>query len=184
MNHCVQPHQRGTTLLQPSRSWQTTALLARTHSSESSTEVAALGETGVEASGETNAEEKVDPYELVKEDIMALSDNIKMVILAVSQFCNAPLKLQFNYADFKDVIMLWCSSSAFVLAFRMTPFWWLHVYTELKFKGPQECLNLHSHDLRVPVGSLARFKLCLPHCNVPGILNCMSGRLNGFPCLY
>ena len=42
-------------------------------------------------------------------------------------------------------------------------------------------LNLHSHDLRVPVGSL-----CLPQCNVglPGVLNCMSGRLSGFPSLY
>ena len=47
-------------------------------------------------------------------------------------------------------------------------------------------LNLHSHDLRVPVGSLSRFKLCLPqcYCNVPGVLNCMSGRLSGFPSLY
>ena len=47
-----------------------------------------------------------------------------------------------------------------------------------------KCLNLHSHDLRVPVGSLSRFKLCLPQCNVPGVLNCMSGRLGGFPSLY
>ena len=38
-------------------------------------------------------------------------------------------------------------------------------------------LNLHSHDLRVPVGSLSRFKLSLPQCNVPGVLNCMLGRL-------
>ena len=45
-------------------------------------------------------------------------------------------------------------------------------------------LNLHSHDLRVPVGSLSRFKLSLPQCNVPGVLNCMSGRLSGFPSLY
>ena len=45
-------------------------------------------------------------------------------------------------------------------------------------------LNLHSHDLRVPVGSLLRFKLSLPQCNVPGVLNCMSGRLSGFPSLY
>ena len=44
--------------------------------------------------------------------------------------------------------------------------------------------NLHSHDLRVPVGSISGFKLCLPQCNVPGILNCMSGRLRGFPSLY
>ena len=44
-------------------------------------------------------------------------------------------------------------------------------------------LNLHSH-LRVPVGSLSRFKLSLPQCNVPGVLNCMSGRLTGFPSLY
>ena len=28
------------------------------------------------------------------------------------------------------------------------------------------------------------FKLCLPQCNVPVDLNCMSGRLNGFPSLY
>ena len=41
-------------------------------------------------------------------------------------------------------------------------------------------LNLHSHDLRVPVGSLSRFKLCLPRYNVPGVLKCMSGRLSGF----
>ena len=45
-------------------------------------------------------------------------------------------------------------------------------------------LNLHSHDLRVPVGSLSQFKLSLPQCNVPGVLNCMSGRLSGFPSLY
>ena len=45
-------------------------------------------------------------------------------------------------------------------------------------------LKLHRHDLRVPVGSLSWFKLCLPQCNVPGILNCMSGRLSGFPSLY
>ena len=45
-------------------------------------------------------------------------------------------------------------------------------------------LKLHRHDLRVPVGSLSRFKLSLPQCNVPGVLNCMSGRLSGFPSLY
>ena len=45
-------------------------------------------------------------------------------------------------------------------------------------------LNLHSHDLRVPVGSLSRLKLSLPQCNVPGVLNCTSGRLSGFPSLY
>ena len=45
-------------------------------------------------------------------------------------------------------------------------------------------LNLHSHDLRVPVCSLSRFKLSLPQCNVPGVLNCMSGRLSGCPSLY
>ena len=45
-------------------------------------------------------------------------------------------------------------------------------------------LNLHSHDLRVPVGSLLRFKLSLPQCNVLGVLNCMSGRLSVFPRLY
>ena len=39
-------------------------------------------------------------------------------------------------------------------------------------------------DLRVPVGSLSRFKLSLPQCNVPGVLNCMSGRVSGFPSLY
>ena len=37
-------------------------------------------------------------------------------------------------------------------------------------------LNLHSHDLRVPVGSLSRFKLSLPQCNVHGVLNCMSAK--------
>ena len=36
------------------------------------------------------------------------------------------------------------------------------------------CLKLLRHDLRVPVGSLSRFKLSLPQCNVPGVLNCMS----------
>ena len=40
------------------------------------------------------------------------------------------------------------------------------------------------YDLRVPVGSLSWFKLSLPQCNVPGVLNCMSGRLSGFPSLY
>ena len=32
-------------------------------------------------------------------------------------------------------------------------------------------LFMHSHDLRVPVGSLSRFKLSLPQRNVPGLLN-------------
>ena len=45
-------------------------------------------------------------------------------------------------------------------------------------------LNLHSHDLRVPVGSVSRFKLSLSQCDLPGVLNCMSGRLSGFPSLY
>ena len=27
------------------------------------------------------------------------------------------------------------------------------------------------------MGSLSRFKLSLPQCNAPGVLNCMSGRL-------
>ena len=45
-------------------------------------------------------------------------------------------------------------------------------------------LNLLRHDLRVLVGSLSRFKLSLPQCNVPGVLNCMSGRLSAFPSLY
>ena len=49
---------------------------------------------------------------------------------------------------------------------------------------PLSCLNLHSHDLRVPVGSLSRFKLSLPQCDVPGVLNCLSGRSSGFPSLY
>ena len=31
------------------------------------------------------------------------------------------------------------------------------------------------------MGSLSRFKLCLPQCNVPGVVNCMSGRLSEFP---
>ena len=35
----------------------------------------------------------------------------------------------------------------------------------------------YSHDLRVPVGNLSRFKLSLPQCNVPGVSNCMSGFL-------
>ena len=39
-------------------------------------------------------------------------------------------------------------------------------------------LNLHSHDLRVPVGSLSRFRLSLTKCNVPGVFNCMSGRFS------
>ena len=41
-----------------------------------------------------------------------------------------------------------------------------------------------SHDLRVPLGSVSRFKLSLPQYGLPGILNCMSGRLSGFPSLY
>ena len=28
-------------------------------------------------------------------------------------------------------------------------------------------LNLHSHDLRVPVGSVPRLKLSLPQCDLP-----------------
>ena len=34
------------------------------------------------------------------------------------------------------------------------------------------------------MGSLSRFKRSLPQCNVPGVLNCMAGRLSGFPSLY
>ena len=45
-------------------------------------------------------------------------------------------------------------------------------------------LNLLRHDLQVRVGSLSRFNLTLPQCNVPGVLNCMSDRLSGFPSLY
>ena len=45
-------------------------------------------------------------------------------------------------------------------------------------------LNLLRHDLRVRVGSLSWSKLSLPQCNVPGVLNCMSGRLSRFPSLY
>ena len=45
-------------------------------------------------------------------------------------------------------------------------------------------LNLLRHDLRVAVGSLSQFNLSMPQCNVPGVLNCMSGRLSGFPSLY
>ena len=30
-----------------------------------------------------------------------------------------------------------------------------------------EQFNLHSHDLRVPVGSVSRFKLSLPQCDLP-----------------
>ena len=45
-------------------------------------------------------------------------------------------------------------------------------------------LKLLRHDLRIPVASLSRFKLSLPQCNVPGVLNCMSSRLSGFPRLY
>ena len=45
-------------------------------------------------------------------------------------------------------------------------------------------LKLHRHDLRVPLGSLSRYKLSLPQCKVPGVLNCMSGRLSGFPSVY
>ena len=70
---------------------------------------------------------------------------------------------------------------------------WVAKYNALRTRGGFELpgalsktchtqyLNLHSHDLRVPVGSLSRFKLILPQCNVPGALNCMSGRLSGCP---
>ena len=51
-------------------------------------------------------------------------------------------------------------------------------------QGIGEPLTLLRHDLRVPVGSLSQFKLSLPQCNVPGVLNCMWGRLIGFPSLY
>ena len=44
--------------------------------------------------------------------------------------------------------------------------------------------NILQLTFRVSVGSLSRFKLSLPQCNVPGVLNCMSGRLSGFPRLY
>ncbi|KAI0220029.1 Decaprenyl-diphosphate synthase subunit 1 [Lamellibrachia satsuma] len=64
------PHQRGRTwLLQPVQSWSMTAFPVRGNASESSTETADLGEM--------ETEEKVEPYELVKDDILALSDNIK-----------------------------------------------------------------------------------------------------------
>ena len=57
---------------------------------------------------------------------------------------------------------------------------------EALYRGPPPMLMLKllRHDLRIPVGSLSRFKLSLPQCNVPGVLNCMSGRLSGFPSLY
>ena len=42
----------------------------------------------------------------------------------------------------------------------------------------QEDIWDHQLNLRVPVGSLSRFKLSLPQCNVPGVLNCLSGRLS------
>ena len=45
-------------------------------------------------------------------------------------------------------------------------------------------LKLFRRDLRVHLGSLSWFKLSLPQFNVPGVLNCMSGRLSGFPSLY
>ena len=45
-----------------------------------------------------------------------------------------------------------------------------------------EKLNLLRH--RVRVGSLSRFKLTLPQCNVPGVWNCMSVRLSMFSSLY
>lgn len=71
----LQPHQRGRTwLLQPVQSWSMTAFPVRGNASESSTETADLGEM--------ETEEKVEPYELVKDDILALSDNIKKVLLS------------------------------------------------------------------------------------------------------
>ena len=38
--------------------------------------------------------------------------------------------------------------------------------------------NLLRRDLRVPVSILSQFNLSLPQCNVPGVLNCMLGRLS------
>ena len=38
-------------------------------------------------------------------------------------------------------------------------------------------LEVLRHDLRVSRGSLSRFRLSLPQCNVRGLFNCMSGRL-------
>ena len=59
-----------------------------------------------------------------------------------------------------------------------------HAMAKDIFRLPTQNLNLLRHDLRVPVGSLLRFKLSLPQCNVPDVLNCMSGRLSRFPSLY
>ena len=52
--------------------------------------------------------------------------------------------------------------------------------------GLQKLLNIFaSYAIKpVRVGSLSRFKLTLPQCNVPGVLNCMSVRLSRFPSLY
>ena len=56
------------------------------------------------------------------------------------------------------------------------------IKTIVNFKRTMKrnCLKLHRHDLRVHAGSLLRFKLSLPQCNVPGVLNCMSGHLSEF----
>ena len=53
-----------------------------------------------------------------------------------------------------------------------------------QWRGSSMYLNLLRHDLRGPVGSLSRFNLSLPQCNVPGVLNCVSGRLSWFHSLY
>ena len=41
-------------------------------------------------------------------------------------------------------------------------------------------LKLLRHDLAPAWRSLSRFKLSFLQCNLPGVLNCMSGRLSGF----
>lgn len=70
--HCIQPHQRGRTWVLP-QPWHTSVWQVRGYSSESPTEKVVLGDT--------ETEERVDPYELVKDDILALSDNIKKVLV-------------------------------------------------------------------------------------------------------
>ena len=51
-------------------------------------------------------------------------------------------------------------------------------------KADQKCRGRCMADVGDESDGLLRFKLCLPQCNVPGVLNCMSGRLGGFPSLY
>ena len=76
--------------------------------------------------------------------------------------CAQHIRIRHPIFAIRIVFVTWCIRSS------PTCNWFLRV---LIFNGIFRWitirLNLHSHDLRVPVGSLSWFKLSLPQCNVP-----------------